>query len=90
MRLDKVYNKEKTSKHEILSNLENDLNLPYENYDSVIESTNSKLKNNQTLNLNIFKENIESSINDKITNQLKQLDDNYFNKINAFQKKLRK
>ena len=88
LRLDKIYNKEQTQKLENLSNLENDLKLPYGNYDSVIESTNSKLKNNQTLNLNIFKENIESSINDKITKQLKQLDDNYFNKINAFQKKI--
>ena len=87
IRLDKIYNKEQTQKLENLSNLENYLKLPYENYESVIESTNSKLKNNQTLNLNIFKENIESSINDKITKQLKQLDDNYFNKINAFQKK---
>ena len=83
LRLDKICNKEQTQKLENLSNLENDLKLPYGNYDSVIESTNSKLKNNQTLNLNIFKENIESSIDDKITKQLKQLDDNYFNKINV-------
>ena len=99
IRLDKIYNKEKTLKQENLPNLENNLKLPFGNYDSDIESTNSKLKNNQTLDLNIFQEKIESprdkktqnenkSLFEKITKQLKQFDDNYSNKINTFQKKI--